>query len=94
MLTPREHRRVVFGQAALSHIMDMARVERMKGLFVTYWGAHAAQLREQRSVSVVETQQFIESWLRAEFNVDVTLDTAKVPGILCVPCAIEQESVV
>ena len=58
--------------------MDMARVERMKGLLVTYWGAVAAELIQQSPPSVADVEHLIESWLRSEFSVDVTLDTPKM----------------
>lgn len=62
-------------RAALSHIMDMARVERMKSLFTVYWAAVAAQARAgQPSMRLGDIQRTAEDWIQAEFNARVETD--------------------
>lgn len=57
--------------------MDMARVERMKALFLTYWCGVAQQSRnEGNAIEVDSIAAIAHEWLMQETNATVDLDTA------------------
>jgi hypothetical protein len=66
-------------RAALSHVMDMARVERMKALFTMYWAAVAAQAQAAQGQGsqgprLGDIQRTAEEWIAREFKAHVQTD--------------------
>lgn len=57
--------------------MDMARVERMKALFLAYWCGVAQQSRnEGKPIDVDSIAALAHEWLMQETSATVDLDTA------------------